>query len=238
MAVSLTTTPMMAALLLRPPAGAKQPGRARQALARTAAALSHGYRRSLRWTLRHQPLALAVLAAVIAINVALWMSIPKGFFPQQDTGLMVGSVQADQSSSFQAMQSSCALQQSCAPTRRAMPPITGGGQRNTANMFSGPRAERAAWSGARMRHRLAIWPGQPLSARCRLASAAPGEPRAVHAAGDELADLTNWSRGAGAGDATQITRQQRQRTTGCRLADPRQRGDRAIGAHGEAVDKR
>ncbi|WP_280151579.1 efflux RND transporter permease subunit [Piscinibacter sp. XHJ-5] len=162
MAVSLSTTPMMAAQLLRPPGRSRPPPRLARALAR-------GYRRSLRWTLRHQPLALAVLAGAIALNVALWISIPKGFFPQQDTGLMVGSVQADQSSSFQAMQ---AKLRAFSDVVRADPAVatatgfTGGGQRNTANMFITlkPRGERDGVDAVmtRLRARLAHLAGANL----------------------------------------------------------------------------
>jgi multidrug efflux pump len=110
MLVSLTTTPMMAARLLSPH---RRPGRADArggggglggAIGRGLVAAQRGYRRSLRWTLRHQPLALLALAAVIALNVQLYRVIDKGFFPQQDTGRLIGNVSADQGSSFQSMQ--------------------------------------------------------------------------------------------------------------------------------------
>ena len=61
------------------------------------------YGRTLSWTLEHNALVLIILAATVGLNVALLMVIPKGFFPIQDTGRMIGSLQADQSISFQAM---------------------------------------------------------------------------------------------------------------------------------------
>jgi multidrug efflux pump len=63
-----------------------------------------GYRRSLAWCLRHQPVVLLVLAGVVGLNVYLYTAIPKGFFPQQDTAASRGFIQADQATSFQAMQ--------------------------------------------------------------------------------------------------------------------------------------
>ena len=105
MLVSLTTTPMMAAALLRPRRERKAPPRlARVLRPRAARRCFRGYRRSLRWTLRHQPVALLALAGVVALNVHLYGVIPKGFFPQQDTGRIAGFIQADQASSFQSMQ--------------------------------------------------------------------------------------------------------------------------------------
>ncbi|WAC74537.1 efflux RND transporter permease subunit [Roseateles sp. SL47] len=76
---------------------------ATRSAARFNRAVSRSYRRSLMWTLRHQPVALASLLAVVAINVYLYGVIPKTFFPQQDTGVLIGGVQADQGSSFGMM---------------------------------------------------------------------------------------------------------------------------------------
>ncbi|CAM3802840.1 multidrug efflux RND transporter permease subunit [Roseateles saccharophilus] len=138
MVVSLSTTPMMAATLLRPHAEARRPGRVGRVLAAWQRGLLRGYRRSLRWTLRHQPLALLALAGVIALNVSLYISVPKGFFPQQDTGLMFGGVQADQASSFQSMQQKLRVFHDIVRNDPAVANVmgfTGGGQRNSANMF-------------------------------------------------------------------------------------------------------
>src|ERR1700755_178103 len=63
------------------------------------------YERTLRWSLRHSLLVILVLFVTMGLNVALWVIVPKGFIPQQDTGRMIGGLQGDQSSSFQAMQS-------------------------------------------------------------------------------------------------------------------------------------
>src|SRR5208282_462270 len=96
LAISLTTTPMMCALLLRPRGEAPR--------RRTLFDRMHGgYERSLGWALRHGGLVMLILFATVCLNVVLFAIIPKGFFPQQDTGRLIGSLQADQSVSFQAM---------------------------------------------------------------------------------------------------------------------------------------
>jgi multidrug efflux pump len=102
MLVSLTTTPMMAAVLLKPRVPERLPPRQRW-LDRAGHAVARGYRRSLLWTLRHQAVAMLALAAVVALNVYLYTAIPKTFFPQQDTGVLLGFVRADQGSSFESM---------------------------------------------------------------------------------------------------------------------------------------
>lgn len=99
--VSLTLTPMMCGLLLRhtPKDETKAPGR----LARLADSLSARYRRSLEFVLRHQPLMLLLTAATLAATVALYIIIPKGFLPPQDTGLIAAVTQADPTVSFDEM---------------------------------------------------------------------------------------------------------------------------------------
>ncbi|HVZ16679.1 MAG TPA: efflux RND transporter permease subunit, partial [Terriglobales bacterium] len=100
--VSLTTTPMMCAKLLRPEHGTKHNWayRALEKLFDTG----HGiYRRSLGWVLRHQPLMLLVTLGTIALSVYLYIIVPKGFFPQQDSGRIMGGLQAEQDISFPAL---------------------------------------------------------------------------------------------------------------------------------------
>ena len=65
--------------------------------------MRRGYGRTLTWALRHRRLVLLIFIATICLNVELYIIVPKGFFPQQDTGRLIGSLQADQSISFQAM---------------------------------------------------------------------------------------------------------------------------------------
>ncbi|HEV7158360.1 MAG TPA: efflux RND transporter permease subunit [Caulobacteraceae bacterium] len=98
--ISLTTTPMMCAFLIDRPKPDHRPGR----LARWSDSLFGGmqrmYERALDWSLDAGPLMLVVLAATIALSVYLYTIVPKGFFPQQDTGSIAGGLQSDQSSSF------------------------------------------------------------------------------------------------------------------------------------------
>jgi multidrug efflux pump len=135
--VSLTTTPMMCSLLLRR-ADEHQPGRIARWSEAAFDGLHKGYERSLGWALRLPLLMLIVFFATMALSVWLYINIPKGFFPQQDTGRLIGSVRADQSISFQAMKEK--LNRLAAivladPAVESVTAFTGGGQRNSAQMF-------------------------------------------------------------------------------------------------------
>jgi multidrug efflux pump len=99
LAISLTTTPMMCAIFLKQ--GVKREGPKRRTPFDRLLSL---YERSLAWSLRHGPWVMLILLITIGLNVVLYVIVPKGFFPQQDTGRMMGQIQADQSISFQAMQ--------------------------------------------------------------------------------------------------------------------------------------
>jgi multidrug efflux pump len=98
LAISLTTTPMMCALWLKPREVDDGP-RPRTVFDR----VHSGYEHSLAWALRHGGLVMLILFGAICLNVVLFTLVPKGLFPTQDTGRLVGSLQADQSVSFQAM---------------------------------------------------------------------------------------------------------------------------------------
>ncbi|MGD0418920.1 MAG: efflux RND transporter permease subunit [Xanthobacteraceae bacterium] len=98
LAISLTTTPMMCALLLQT-RSADQVERGPNLFEK----LRDRYGRTLTWALHHSGLVLVVFFATLCLNVALYVVVPKGFFPQQDTGRLIGSLQADQSISFQLM---------------------------------------------------------------------------------------------------------------------------------------
>jgi multidrug efflux pump len=100
--VSLTTTPMMCAQFLRSHEGI-QHGRFYRVSERVFNKLSEEYLRGLRWVLRHQWLMLGVTVGTFALNVYLFILVPKGFFPQQDTGRLGGSTRAAQDISFDAM---------------------------------------------------------------------------------------------------------------------------------------
>jgi multidrug efflux pump len=105
MIISLTTTPMMCAYLLRNERTEKH-GRIYLASEKAFDWLLSLYRRSLHWVLDNPTLTLVVLLLTIALNVALIIEIPKGFFPEQDTGAITGGVQGPQDASFPAMDSS------------------------------------------------------------------------------------------------------------------------------------
>jgi multidrug efflux pump len=102
MIVSLTTTPMMCAKLLRPESEESH-GRFYRASQRIFDRALAGYSTCLKWVLLHSRMTLAIALATVALSVYLFMVIPKGFFPQQDTGRLMGAIQADQDTSFQAM---------------------------------------------------------------------------------------------------------------------------------------
>ncbi|MGN6086829.1 efflux RND transporter permease subunit, partial [Trinickia sp.] len=103
LAVSLTVTPMMCSRLLADAEHRPKEGPLAQRLERAFARLQAGYGRTLGWALSHPLLTLMTLIATIALNAYLYVVVPKGFFPQQDTGRLVGGIQADQATSFQAM---------------------------------------------------------------------------------------------------------------------------------------
>src|SRR5262249_41863110 len=100
--VSLTTTPMMCATLLR--SGPGRPGRLARLGERGLAKMVSGYETSLAILLGHPRSVLAVALLTVAVNGYLFVVVPKGFFPQQDTGRLSGTIQASQDTSFQAMQ--------------------------------------------------------------------------------------------------------------------------------------
>ncbi len=169
MVVSLTTTPMMCAVLLRPPQQ-RPPSRLARLGRRLRVLLRRAYARSLAFALRHQPLVLLALVGVVAYNVHLYGAIPKGFFPQQDTGRIVGFVLADQATSFQAMQKRLDRFLEIVradPAVQNVTGFTGGSQRNTAQMFIAlkPLDERGVSAQqvvARLRSQLAREPGANL----------------------------------------------------------------------------
>jgi multidrug efflux pump len=107
LAISLTTTPMMCSRLLRHLRD-EDHGKAYRASERAFNSLLGAYERSLGWVLEHSRLTLGVLGITIAINIYLFMIVPKGFFPQQDNGTVFGGLQGSQDVSFQAMQKATA----------------------------------------------------------------------------------------------------------------------------------
>ena len=102
--ISLTTTPMMCAWLLKPDAGSKPPGRIARAFENGFQRVLRSYEVALDWALDSKLLVMLILVAVVGLNVYLYIAAPKGFFPQQNSGQISGGLRADRSISFQALQ--------------------------------------------------------------------------------------------------------------------------------------
>ncbi|EKN4697668.1 multidrug efflux RND transporter permease subunit MdtC [Yersinia ruckeri] len=166
--ISLTLTPMMCAHLLK-----ARPERERpriRGFGKLLLRIQQGYGRSLNWVLDHARWVLVVLLSTMALNVWLYISIPKTFFPEQDTGRMMGFIQADQRISFQAMK--LKLQDfmkivSADPAVDNVTGFTGGSRTNSGSMFISlkPLAERTETAQqviARLRGKLAKEPGASL----------------------------------------------------------------------------
>jgi multidrug efflux pump len=170
LAVSLTTTPMMCSVLLREEA---KHGRWYMASERLFEKLLKGYERSLAWVLDRSFLALMVAIGTIALAVFLYIEVPKGFFPQQDTGRLNGNIIADQSISFQAMQQKIARLAAIVKQDPGVDTVmifTGGGGGTTTNTGRAfialkPLAVRKVSADQilnRLRPKLAVVPGATL----------------------------------------------------------------------------
>jgi len=169
LAVSLATTPMMCALLLRRGERHEQ-GRFHRMTEWCFDAMLRGYKHTLGWALNHPRLILAILLTTVATNFYLYTIVPKGFFPQQDTGRINGGIQADQSISFQLMRQK--LQQFVSivqkdPAVEMVVGFTGGGQTNGGFVFLSlkPLSERKISADLvirRLRGELAQVPGATL----------------------------------------------------------------------------
>jgi multidrug efflux pump len=136
--VSLTTTPMMCSLLLRKRDPEAKQGRVSRWSERGFTAVQRGYARSLGWVLRFPLPMLLIFFATIGLNLWLYTIVPKGFFPQQDTGRLIGFIRADQSISFQAMKEKLDTFVAIVMQDPAVESVTafmGGGQKNRASMF-------------------------------------------------------------------------------------------------------
>ena len=168
LAISITLTPMMCAWLLKREEADSAP-RAR-GFHRLLLGLQQGYGRSLRWVLDRARWTLLVLLATIGLTVYLYITIPKTFFPEQDTGRLMGFISADQSISFQAMRGKLAdfmriIRED--PAVDNVTGFTGGSRTNSGSMFIAlkplsERSESAQQVIARLRVKLAKEPGASL----------------------------------------------------------------------------
>jgi multidrug efflux pump len=138
MVISLTTTPMMCAYLLRDE-HSQNHGRLYMATERFFERILNIYRHSLHWVLDNSVLTLTILFLTIALNVVIVFKIPKGFFPQQDTGSLGGAAQGPQDASFASMNDSIrkigAVVQKDSAVQNVIAFTGGGGATNTGNIF-------------------------------------------------------------------------------------------------------
>jgi len=202
--VSLTTTPMMCARLLRPRIAAKRNAFFRLS-ERAFRAMAAGYARTLDVALAHPRMVALSLLAIVGLNVYLFTAVPKGFFPQQDTGRMFGAIRADQNISFEAMREK--LAQSVAiikadPAVDSVVGFTGGSQTNSAFLFVSLKAlaERDATADqviGRLRPQLAKVPGASVilqSVQDIRAGGRPGNAQYQYTLqADDLDALRTWT---------------------------------------------
>jgi len=168
--ISLTTTPMLCSLLLKPQRHDRPRRRNPFSFVLT------GYEKSLGFALDHRGFIMMLLATAIVATVVLFITIPKGFFPEQDTGRIMGSIQADQSISFQAMRKKLADLMAVVQADPAVQSVVGftgagsGGGRSSVNTGSiyvalKPLANRDASASqviSRLRRKLTAIPGAVL----------------------------------------------------------------------------
>ena len=205
MVISLTTTPMMCAHLLRVETEHGWFYRKSEGFFTWVVNL---YGRALSIVLRHPALTLASLLATVALTVYLYIQVPKGFFPQQDTGRLSGQIQADQDTSFQTMDKTLLTmvniidQDPAIDTVNAFSGGGGGTTTNTARMFISlkPLAERKIDADhiiQRLRPKLARVPGATLYLQSvqdvRVGGRSSNAQYQYTMRADNLSDLTNFA---------------------------------------------
>ena len=208
--VSLTATPMMCAYLLRREAKAEsssKPGLSARVTGWSERVFerAHGfYARSLAWSLTRAPLVLLILAATLCLNVFLFYIVPKGFFPQQDTGRLTGSIQADQSISFQLMSQKLTQLIDIIhkdPAVDSVVGFTGGGQTNGGFVFASlkPISDRPNVTQviARLRREMAVVPGATLFFQAvqdiRVGGRQSNAQYQYTLQGDDLNEINQWT---------------------------------------------
>ena len=203
--VSLTVTPTMCAKFLRSPDKEKH-GRIYRYSERGFETILNLYSRALKLVLRHQPVTLLITIATAALSVYLYIIVPKGFFPQQDTGRISGSVQASQDISFAAMKDKMTQFVTLVMKDPAVNTIVGFAGGNTSanqgRMFITlkPLAERKVSADqviARLRGKLAVVPGATLfmqSAQDLTIGGRQSQAQFQYTLqGESLDDLNHWS---------------------------------------------
>jgi multidrug efflux pump len=205
--VSLTTTPMMCARVLTSDQG-RSHGWCYRLSARFFEGMRSGYARSLSWVLRHPRGMLALTLATMALSVYLYTVVPKGFFPQQDTGRMFGNIQAAQDISFQAMRQKLMEVADIIRSDPAVDTVTGfsgggvSGNTNAGRMFISlkPLQERQLSVDqviARLRPKLAKVPGAPTVLQAiqdlRIGGRASSAQYQYTLQSVDLAELNTWA---------------------------------------------
>ena len=202
MVVSLTATPMMCAHLLK---HKTSHGRIYEATEKAFNWVVDFYGKTLSVALRFRAITLLVLLATIGLNVYLFMRVPKGFFPQQDNGRIQGSIQADQDTSFQAMDKIMLPMINIVAADPAVDEVngqTGGGNSSSARVFISlkPLAERKITADlviARLRPKLAKIPGATLFLQAaqdlRVGGRQSNAQYQFAMRGDNLDDLTKYA---------------------------------------------
>jgi multidrug efflux pump len=208
--ISLTTTPMMCARLLRSHESEQKHNWMYNLSERGFNAIHNGYDRSLKFVLRHQFVTLIVMLSTLAFTVHLYIAIPKGFFPQQDTGRLSGAIQADQATSFQAMKDRMLQVVETVMQDPAVDGLNastgaggwGGGGTNAGRMFVTlkPLEERVISSDqviARLRPKLAKIAGVSLFLQStqdlRIGGRSSGAQYQYTLQSDNVADLNEWA---------------------------------------------
>lgn len=207
MLVSLTVTPMMCAQLLKSGVHKKQ-----NRCAKMVEQLRHYYERGLIWALQHQKRMLFATIATLLFNLVLFFIIPKGFFPQQDTGRITGSIRADQTISFQGMRQKLLDFATIIKRNPAVENVVGfagsnagAGGMNTSNSASlflslKPLAARKMSADkviAQLRKALAVVPGATVylqAAQDLMIGGRQGNAQFQYTlSADHLADLNQWT---------------------------------------------
>jgi len=205
MVISLTTTPMMCALLLKPEAQHSH-GKFFQISERVFKRVLRLYEVTLERVLLHPAITLLILIAMVFLNVYLFYIVPKGFFPQQDTGRLNGSVLADQDTSFQSMNVQLQRMLKIVHADPAVANVVGftggGGGTNTARLFISlkpldVRKDSADVIIGRLRPKLAHVPGGTLylqsSQDLRIGGRASNAMYQYTLQSDNYQDVSTWA---------------------------------------------
>ncbi len=206
--ISLTTTPMLCSLILKAPA----PRRERRSRWHPFTLVLEFYERTLGWALRHTGTVMLALVGAVVLTVILFAIVPKGFFPQQDTGRLIGTIQGDQSISFQAMRKKEAQLMAIVKADPAVQSVvgfigsgSGGGPASSANTGSvyvalKPLTHRTVSADQvidRLRRKLAAIPGARLFLQAVQDFRAGGRSSDAQfqysLEGDSLEELNTWT---------------------------------------------